>query len=94
MYAAIQYVDGPHLHEHVVENELSVKSILQIFCQVLSALEYAHEKNVVHRDIKPTNLLVEVAADRTNGQPKLIDFGIAKDIRHFEKPNGLISLTF
>ncbi len=78
LYAAIQFIDGPHLNDYVAEHELTVREKVRVFCSVLHALDYAHQQNVVHRDVKPSNILVEVNGDPASAQPKLIDFGIAK----------------
>lgn len=67
--------------DHVLAKRgyLPVDEALKIFTQVLSALGYAHKRNVVHRDIKPSNLIIEA-----DGTTRITDFGIAKvlgDIR-------------
>ena len=54
-------------------NTLGVDNRLQLFLQVLEAVDYAHTQNVIHRDLKPSNILV-----REDGQVVLLDFGIAK----------------
>jgi serine/threonine-protein kinase len=72
-YLVMEYVDGVPIDEYCREHRLSTESRLKLFCTVCRAVEYAHKNLVVHRDIKPGNILV--AADET---PKLLDFGIAK----------------
>jgi tetratricopeptide (TPR) repeat protein len=72
-FLVMEYVEGVPIDEHCRDNHLSINARLHLFCTVCSALQYAHQSLVVHRDIKPTNILV--AAD---GTPKLLDFGIAK----------------
>jgi Tol biopolymer transport system component len=51
---------------------------LKLFRQVCAAVAYAHEHQVIHRDIKPRNILVTPSTDGKDGTPKLLDFGIAK----------------
>ena len=72
-YFAMEYVEGVPINRYVVENNLDVRAILSLFLDVCDAIQFAHRNLVVHRDIKPTNVLV--GADR---KPKVLDFGIAK----------------
>ena len=72
-YFAMEYVEGVPINRYVIENDLSVSAILYLFLDVCDAIQFAHRNLVVHRDIKPTNVLVN--ADR---KPKVLDFGIAK----------------
>ena len=72
-YLIMEYVDGNRIDEYCDEHQLSIAERLQLFQVVCAAVRFAHQHLVVHRDIKPGNILV--AAD---GTPKLLDFGIAK----------------
>ncbi len=72
-YLVMEYVDGLPLDRYCDERKLPLRERLQIFCTVCDAVQYAHRNLIVHRDIKPNNLLVDA-----NGQVKLMDFGIAK----------------
>jgi len=72
-YLALEYVAGLPLTRYCDTNRLDVRRRLEIFQQILLAVQYAHRHLVIHRDIKPTNVIV--AAD---GQAMLLDFGIAK----------------
>jgi eukaryotic-like serine/threonine-protein kinase len=73
-YFAMQFVDGMDLSRYIAERkELAVEEIIDFSKQICRGLRYAHNNNVVHRDIKPQNILI----DKSN-VVKLSDFGIAK----------------
>lgn len=75
-YFVMEYVAGAlPLDEYCDQNELDVRQRLDVFRQVCEAAQYAHRFLVVHRDIKPGNILVS-----RHGLVKLMDFGIAKDL--------------
>jgi serine/threonine protein kinase len=72
-YIAMEYVKGMALNEIIAENEMLPPELaLFIFYQAAMGLHHAHTKNVVHRDIKPHNILISVSGDI-----KIADFGIA-----------------
>jgi eukaryotic-like serine/threonine-protein kinase len=72
-YLVMEYIDGIPLTEYCKEKNLSVDEKLKLFNLVCGAVQYAHRNLIVHRDIKPGNILVD-----KDGSPKLLDFGIAK----------------
>ena len=73
-YIVMEYLDGPTLKEYLVEHgALDVYDALHIVEQILSALKHAHERGVVHRDIKPQNIILVDG----NETVKVMDFGIA-----------------
>ena len=72
-YFVMDYVDGVPIDVHCDENRLSLEQRIALFIDVAEAVEYAHRNLVVHRDIKPGNILVE-----SSGEVKLLDFGVAK----------------
>lgn len=72
-YLALDYVAGTPLTTYCDERRLSIRGRLEMFRQVLSAVQYAHAHLVIHRDLKPANILVT-----NEGQVQLLDFGIAK----------------
>ena len=72
-FIATEFIDGETLIEYSKNNPLNFKSVLEIAIQIASALDEAHLSGIVHRDIKPDNVMV-----RANGLVKILDFGIAK----------------
>jgi len=72
-YVVMEYVDGTPLDEYCAHKNLSVPERLRLFRKICGAVHYAHQNLIVHRDIKPDNVLVT-----QEGEPKLLDFGIAK----------------
>ena len=72
-YLVMEYVDGQPIDRYCDLNQLSLDARLRLFCQVCSAVQYAHENLVIHRDLKPGNILIT-----KSGVPRLLDFGIAK----------------
>ena len=72
-YLVMDYVEGVPLDAWCDSRRLGVRDRLRLFRKVCAAVQYAHDKDVIHRDIKPTNILVT-----TEGTPQLMDFGIAK----------------
>lgn len=72
-FFVMERVDGLPLHRYCEVEQLDLRSRLRLFVTICSAVDYAHQHLVVHRDIKPTNVLVN-----HEGVPKLLDFGIAR----------------
>src|SRR5689334_4325944 len=72
-YIATEFIDGVTLRRKLAASPLETHEILDIAIQVASALEEAHTAGIVHRDIKPDNIMV-----RRNGYVKVLDFGLAK----------------
>lgn len=76
-FFVMEYVEGKPIDRFADEYDLSVANRLNLFRTVCSAISYAHQNLVIHRDIKPGNILVT-----ESGEPKLLDFGIAKLLRN------------
>ena len=74
-YIVLEYVEGKTLKEIIKEEgPLSPKTAVNYACQVLDALSHAHERGIIHRDVKPQNVIIT-----PRGKAKLTDFGIARD---------------
>jgi serine/threonine protein kinase len=73
-YFSSELLEGEDLSQHLRQNgpHFDWQILLQVFCQILDALSYAHFKGVVHRDLKPANVFLS-----TSGEAKVLDFGLA-----------------
>ena len=70
----MEYVaDATELVDYVTDQELDIKARLQLFRAICAGVEYGHQRGVIHRDLKPGNILVDA-----EGHPKIIDFGVAR----------------
>src|SRR6516225_2885580 len=76
-YFVMELVQGVPITEFCDKNQLSVEQRLKLFIPVCQAIQSAHQKGLIHRDLKPTNILVTLNPDGS-GFPKVIDFGVAK----------------
>jgi eukaryotic-like serine/threonine-protein kinase len=86
VYLAMEYVPGRPLSELISAGPLEPAEAIEILRDVADALDYAHLRGVVHRDVKPANVLV--AAD---GTPKLADFGISKMKSTLSRSSGTVA---
>jgi serine/threonine protein kinase len=75
-FFVMELVRGVPITEFCDERQLTTRQRLELFIEVCRAIQHAHQKGIIHRDIKPTNVLVTLHDDRA--VPKVIDFGIAK----------------
>lgn len=73
-FLAAEYVDGDTLRDYLREKRLKLGEILEISIQMLAALDAAHEAKIVHRDMKPENVMIR----RRDHVVKVLDFGLAK----------------
>ncbi len=88
-FFAMEHVPGIPITEHCDRHKLNIEERLHLFTHLCEAVQHAHQKGVIHRDIKPTNILVSVKDELPHpplgkggpgGVPKVIDFGVAKAI--------------
>lgn len=75
-YFVMELVLGLPITEYCDQKKLAIRERLELVAQVCDALQHAHQKGVIHRDVKPSNVLVAEVGDKA--QPKIIDFGVAK----------------
>ena len=79
-YFTMDFVEGESLADRMARGPIPARETLEIVRQVADALHYAHEHGVVHRDIKPGNILID-----REGHVKVTDFGIAKEVNQEEQ---------
>jgi serine/threonine protein kinase len=72
-FFAMEFLRGTSLLKYAVDQSLGTRERLELFAKVCDAVQHAHEKGVIHRDLKPGNILVD-----EHGQPKVLDFGVAR----------------
>ncbi|TET51519.1 MAG: CHASE2 domain-containing protein [Desulfobacteraceae bacterium] len=85
-YMAMEFLEGDSLEKYCNSGSLlPVRRVLDIIAETADALEYAHNNGVIHRDIKPGNMML-----LKNGKTKVTDFGIAKSISASKTRTGII----
>lgn len=72
-YIIMEYVDGVPITEYCITNNCTIDQKIELFKQVLEAIQNAHENLTIHRDLKPDNILID-----QSGNVKILDFGISK----------------
>jgi len=82
-YFVMELIDGQPITEYCNQHQLSIRERLKLFLQVCAGVHYAHQHLIIHRDIKPGNILVTA-----DGIPKLLDFGIAKIVESGQSPDA------
>ena len=93
-----EYCEGGELYDQV-RNQLSETQIAVIFKQLLSGLAYLHSHNIVHRDLKLENILIqEIEKSKTTGEDlfniKIIDFGTARIFDNKKKPQSIVGSSY
>ena len=86
-FIVMELVDGSPIDRYCDELGLSIVDRLRLFLGVCDAVQHAHQKSLVHLDLKPTNILVSTVQRAGAGIPKVIDFGIAKALQRPPSPH-------
>ncbi len=76
-FLAMEYVEGKSLAKHIKEKSLDLDASVRVLIQAMRALRAAHRSAIIHRDVKPDNILLS-----EEGRAKLMDFGIARSLGH------------
>ncbi len=76
-FLAMEYVEGKSLGKHIKDKSLDTETSVRVLIQTMRALRAAHRRAIVHRDVKPENILLS-----EEGRAKLMDFGIARSMGH------------
>ena len=86
-YFSMRFVEGDRLDEVVSRGPVSSRRAAELIAKVARAVHYAHEHGILHRDIKPGNILLD-----TNGEPHLTDFGLARLVEHGSTVTGSLEV--
>ena len=72
-YFAMEFIRGETLRDYAEKHQLNIRRRLEIVAKICDAVHHAHQRGLIHRDLKPGNILVD-----ETGQPKILDFGVAR----------------
>jgi serine/threonine protein kinase/Tfp pilus assembly protein PilF len=72
-YFVMEFIRGESLLHHASAHQLDIRQKLELMAKICEAVQHAHQRGVIHRDLKPGNILVD-----ETGQPKILDFGVAR----------------
>ncbi|PQO41026.1 protein kinase domain-containing protein [Blastopirellula marina] len=89
-YYVMDYVRGEHLDSYARAEHLTVSQILNLMVRVCETVGYAHQRGVIHRDLKPNNILVD-----ESGRPRVLDFGLSRTapVEQSHDHSGRVSIT-
>jgi serine/threonine-protein kinase len=90
-YLVMEYVDGKNLYDYMttVTGPLPIQNVALLLNEVLSALSYVHDRNLIHLDIKPSNIMLS-----NSNSVKLVDFGISQDDKSTRSENPIGSPAY
>lgn len=91
VFMVLEYIDGPTLYDLVTENRFTIEQALSITRQIAEGLGAAHKLGVIHRDLKPQNIML-IAGRGGDHQVKVLDFGMAKLLQRLND-ESIIQLT-
>src|SRR6266480_2490182 len=86
-YFSMKFVEGGQLDEAVRRTPMPMRQAAELMAKVARTVHYAHEHGILHRDIKPGNILLDA-----NGEPHLTDFGLARLVEHGSTVTGLLEV--
>jgi serine/threonine protein kinase/Tfp pilus assembly protein PilF len=86
-YFSMRFVEGGQLDELVCRGPMPVRQAVELIVKVARTVHYAHEHGILHRDIKPGNILLDA-----NGEPHLSDFGLARLVEHGSTVTGTLEV--
>src|SRR6188474_2673608 len=86
-YFSMQFVEGGQLDEVVRREPMPIRRVVELIVKVAGTVHYAHEHGILHRDIKPGNILLD-----KNGEPHLTDFGLARLVEHGSTVTGSLEV--
>src|SRR5881296_2923833 len=86
-YFSMKFVEGGQLDEVVRRTPISIRQAAELIVKVARTVHYAHEHGILHRDIKPGNILLDA-----NGEPHLTDFGLARLVEHGSTVTGSLEV--
>ncbi len=79
-YFAMEYIEGQRLDAYISRKKPHIRELLELFRTICSAVAYAHQRLVIHRDLSPSNILVD-----EQGKPYVVDFGLAKQLEEEDR---------
>src|SRR6267143_1812514 len=86
-YFSMKFVEGGQLDEVVKHDPMSIRQAAELIAKVARTVHYAHQHSILHRDIKPGNILLDA-----NGEPHLTDFGLARLVEHGSTVTGSLEV--
>jgi len=87
-FFVMELVDGLPLDEYVSKHRVGIRQCLMLMIQVAEAVHHAHQQDIIHRDLKPGNILVDEM-----GEPKILDFGVARMVSTDRVPVEIATQT-